>query len=75
MPFTLSIVLVPNKPWAGTVTKVNDDGTYDLDITPGNGFTLHETRVSVDDLRQTPHTCHADPSHKPENEFEEEEVE
>jgi hypothetical protein len=56
------VFLRPNKPWEATVTTVHDDGTVDLDVVVGNGFTLHERNIRVDEGKKTPHTCHAAPA-------------
>lgn len=56
------VLLRPAKPWKGVVTQVNDDGTVNLDIEVGNGFTLHYDNVKVDQSKnythKNKHTCH-----------------
>ena len=54
------VPLRPKKPWKALVTKVNEDGTMDLDVTSnvGNGMlTLHYCRVPVDGSGKVPHSC------------------
>ena len=52
------VFIRPNKPWPAVITAVNDDGTVNVDIDAGNGFTLHETvKLHKEGPPHTPHTC------------------
>ena len=53
------VLLRPAKAWTAVVTAIGEDGSVDLDVTVGNGFTLHERGVRVTRPGQpwSGHTC------------------
>ena len=54
------VPLRPKRPWKALVTKVNPDGTVDLDVESNVGsgmLTLHYKSIAVDETGQVPHTC------------------
>jgi len=54
------VPLRPRHPWPAKVTRVNPDGTLDLDILSniGNGMvTLGYRKVPVDETGRIPHSC------------------
>jgi hypothetical protein len=55
------VLLRPARPWPAVVAAVNADGTADLDVAAGNGFTLHERGVPVDLGGKRPHSCRPAP--------------